>query len=79
MTDQTTSSPLRVATGVTGPHIRLPFGQLDEVKRLLNSHVIRYRVRENAVSLSGGPFMVELYLEGVTDASVVQRILDSCR
>lgn len=80
MTDQITGSPLRVVTdAAVGPYIRLPFSQLDELKRAFDSHGIRYRVRENIVSLGGGPFMAVVYLDRGTNAQAVQAILDGVR
>ena len=52
MADQTTSSPLRVTTGVAGPHIRLPFAQLDEVKPELRIDHVRKRIHH--LLLGGG-------------------------
>jgi hypothetical protein len=80
MTDTTTQRPLRVSNiGTAGPYIRLAFTQLDEVRRLLDSHRIRYWVGENAISLNGGPEMVEINLGREGDAAAVQGILDSAR
>ena len=80
MTDQITGSPLRVVTdAAVSPYIRLPFSQLDELKGAFDSHGIRYRVRENIVSLGGGPFMAVVYLDRGTDAQTVQAILDGVR
>ena len=81
MTDQITGSPLPVVTdAAVGPYIRLPFSQLDEARRAhFDSHGIRYRVRENIVSLGGGPFMAVVYLDRGTDAQAVQAILDGVR
>ena len=78
MIDRTTSLPLRVSTdGTVGPYIRLPYNQLNEVLRVLDSHSIRYWVQENVISLSGGPFMAVVHLGREADANAVQAILDS--
>ena len=80
MIDQATGSPIRVSTDrAAGPYIRLPFSQLDELKRILGSHGISYSVRENVISLSGGPFMAVVSLGRGTDAEAVQAILDGLR
>jgi hypothetical protein len=80
MTDQTDGSPLRVSPNETvGPYIRLAYSQLDELKRTLDSHAIRYWVRDNIVSLEGGPFMAVVYLGREADAQAVQAILDGVR
>jgi hypothetical protein len=77
MIDQTTGLPMRVSTDkMAGPYIRLPYTQLNEVRRVLDSEGIRYWVQENAVSLSGGPFMVVVNLGHGADANAVQSILD---
>jgi hypothetical protein len=80
MTDRTTSLPLRVSTDTTsGPYIRLPYNQIDEVRRLLESHGFRYWVEENIISLNGGPFMAVVNLGREVDTNAVQAILDSVR
>jgi hypothetical protein len=80
MTDRTTGQPMRVSTeGTAGPYISLPFDQLDEARRLLDSHGIRYWVDEHAISLNGGPFIAEVNLGRGADAKAVQEILDSVR
>ncbi len=78
MTDTTTQAPVRVSTdGTAGPYIRLSWDQVNDLKRLLDSHQIRYRVQENIISLNGGPFMAVVDLGRNADPLVIQRILDS--
>lgn len=78
MTDATTKKPLRVSTeGTAGPYIRLPVSQLEEVRRLLDGHSIRYWVNENAISWDGGPYFTVINLGREGDAAAVQAILDS--
>jgi hypothetical protein len=80
MTNQATGAKIRVAPDATvGPYIHLPFDQLDELKRVLDSHKIAYTVRENIISLEGGPFMSVVYLRRGTDAEALQAILDGLR
>jgi hypothetical protein len=80
MTDHTNGSPVRVSPNeAIGPYIRLPYSQLDELKRVLDGHGISYQVRENIISLEGGPFMAMVYLGREADAQAVQAILDSVR
>jgi hypothetical protein len=80
MTDAITQKPLRVSTVSTaGPYIILPFSQLDEFRRLLDSRRIGYRVDENAFSLNGAPETVLVFLGRDGDAVGVQAILDSVR
>ena len=80
MTETTTKKPLCVSTeGTAGPYIRLPFSQLDDVRRLLDSHGIAYWVGENAISLDGAPEVVVVNLGRGGDAVKVQAILDIVR
>ncbi len=76
MIDRTTGLPLRVEEGTVGPYVRLPFDQLAEIKRVLESHRLHYTVREDIISLSGGPFIAVVDLGRGTDAEAVQTILD---
>jgi hypothetical protein len=55
----------------------MSFAQLDEVRHVLDRHGFRYAVRENIISLEGGPFMAVIDLSRGTDASAVQAILDA--
>jgi hypothetical protein len=78
MTDTTTQKPLRVAdVGTRWPYIRLPLAQLEQVKRLLDSHGVRYMVEENAYSYDNGPFYIRIDIRREEDAAAVQAILDS--
>jgi hypothetical protein len=78
MIDVTTKKPLRVSNEYPpAPYIRLPFSQLDEVRRLLDRNQIGYSVREYTISLDGGPEKIVINLNRGTDLSVVQTILDS--
>jgi hypothetical protein len=79
MTDITTNSPLHVSTdGTAGPYIMVPVSQLDEVRRLLDSHSIVYWVEENAISVDGAPEIAVIDLGRGGDAAAVQTLLDSC-
>jgi hypothetical protein len=78
MTDVTTKKPLHVSTeGTAGPYIRLPYSQLDEVRRLLDGCGIYYWVRDNVISFDGGPEMAEINLGRAGNAAAVQAVLDS--
>ena len=80
MIDVTTKQPLPVSTqGTAGPFIMVPVSQLDEVRRLLDSHRLRYWVDELAVSLNGEPEVTVVNLGRGGDAVAVQRILDAER
>src|SRR5262249_17505918 len=53
MIDQTTGLPMRVSPQETiGPYIRLPYDQVDDVRRLLDSHGIRHWVQDSILSLN---------------------------
>jgi len=80
MTDTTTQKPLRVSTdGTVGPYIMIPFSQLEQIRRLLDSRCIRYWVEENVISLNGGPEIATVNLGRGGDADAVQTVLDSAR
>lgn len=80
MTNTTTNKPLRVSTeGTAGPYIRLPLSQLDDVRRLLDSHGIFYWASENAISLNGAPEVTVINLGRGGDAVQVQAVLDNVR
>jgi hypothetical protein len=78
MTDAATRKPLRVLTdGGAGPYIMLPFTQLDDVRRLLDSRAIGHWVQEEVISFNGGPEIAVINLGRGTDVAAVQAILDS--
>lgn len=78
MIDVTTKKPLHVSTdGGAGPYITLPFSQLAEVRRLLETHSVRYEVDEDIISWDGGPETSEINLDRQADPEAVQAILDS--
>ena len=77
MTDAATAKSLQVSTlGTAGPYIRLPLSQVDDVKRLLDTHHIHYWVHENAISTDGGPYMAIIELGSNGNATAVQLVLD---
>ena len=79
MIDTTTKTALRVSTdGTGGPSfIMLPFSQLDEVQRLLDSGGIDYWVDENVISLNGDPEEAFINFDRGADVAAIQAILDS--
>jgi hypothetical protein len=78
MIDVTTRRPLHVSTdGTAGPYIMVPVSQLDQVRRLLDGHEVRYSVDEDAISLDGKPEIVVIDLGLGSDAVMVQAILDA--
>ena len=80
MTDTTTKQRIHVSTdSAAGPYITLPFSQVDEVRRLLDNHRIRYWVDEDVISFDGGPEEAFINLGRDGDAVAVQAILDSVR
>ena len=78
MTDTTTKKPLRVSgNGKYRPYIRLPLSQVDEVRRLLDSHGISHALEEDAISMDGGPYIAVIDFGREADAAAIQAILDS--
>ena len=75
-----TGSRIQVSTsGSTQPYFRVPFDKLDQVKEVLGSRGILYSVRENAISMSGGPFIAVVSLSQPSDLGKAQDALDSVR
>jgi len=73
----TVRKPLRVSTeGGAGPFIRLPASRVEEIQRILKIHGVRHWVKENYISLNGGPFAAVIELGYGGNASAVQAILD---
>jgi hypothetical protein len=80
MIDAMTRKPLYVSTdGTAGPYIIVPVSQLPEIRRLLETHKIRYSVEEDAISLDGAPETIVINLARGADVTAVQAILDSVR
>ena len=78
MTNTANQKPLRVlGVDTAWPYISLPYSQLKEVKKLLDDKGIRYWVRDNIISIDGGPEMTAIHLGRGTDVNTVQAILDS--
>jgi hypothetical protein len=78
MKDAATKNPLRVSTdGTAGPYIMVPVSKLEDVRRLLDQHRVRYAVDEYAVSINGAPEVTLVNLGRGGDAREVQRLLDS--
>jgi hypothetical protein len=78
MIDSTTNKPLRVGpTETVRPYIAVAADQLEEVKRLLDSHGVRYWVEEELISMNDGPYIATIKLRRRTDANAIQAILDS--
>ena len=77
MIDVTKKKPMRVVTGGTaGAFIDVPVSQLDDVRRLLDTHRFRYSVDDHYLSFNGGPQQALVHLGWGGDASAVQKILD---
>jgi hypothetical protein len=79
MTDLTTKKPMSVVGGPPMPYLRLPFSQLDDVRKLLKSHNVFHWDDERAFSWDGGPEMTVIYFGHAGNAAAVQAILDSVR
>ena len=78
MIDVTTQEPLRVEGGGGEPSLlTVPVCQLEQIRRLLDSHGIPYEVDEYAISMDGGPEETLLYFSRKVDPHAIQAILDS--
>jgi hypothetical protein len=78
MIDMTTNKPLRVLTDSTvGPYIQLAEDQLDDVRRLLETHSVRFEIEEGMLSMNDGPFIATINLGREGDAKTIQAILDN--
>ncbi len=80
MNDATNKMPLHVSTnGNADSYIRTPFGQLDDLLKLLSDHHVLYTIDEYAISIDDGPEMVVVDLGRGVDPKHVQQILDGCK
>jgi len=78
MTDTTTKKPIRVRNGgIAGPYLKVPFTQIDDIRRLLDEHRIRYEVSENVISFNGAPEVAWVKFGRDGDTTVIQKIFDS--
>ncbi len=78
MIDAVTKKPLVVSTiGTAGPSIRVSLDEVEKVTRLLETHGIRHSVRNNSISMDGGPFMTVVKLGYDGNAVLVQSLLDA--
>jgi hypothetical protein len=78
MIDTVKNERLMVSTdGGVGPYIDLPYSQVEDVKRILDSHKIHYWVHENVLSWNGGPYMAVIDFGRYGDAATIQAALDS--
>jgi hypothetical protein len=77
MIDVTTNKPIKVVESGDAPgSIDVPVIQLDEIRRVLDSHGLRYWVSEHYGSINGGPQRTLIVLYHATDAKAVQSALD---
>ncbi len=77
MTDAMTRKPLAVSTGGTaGPYLVVQVLQLDEIRRLLDQHGVRYWVGEFALSMDGRPEKTFINFGPDADARAIQVALD---
>lgn len=77
MSDATTKMPLQVVSSEAGPYMRLLFSQLEDIRRVLDSHGTFYWVSEGAISVNGGPEYTYIYFGHAGDAAAIQAILDN--
>jgi hypothetical protein len=79
--DVVTKKPLLVLTAGKDalPYIHLAYAQLDELRRVLDAHGVRYRAQETVISFDGGPEMVLVFLypNQSMDAQAIQTHLDN--
>ncbi len=76
MIDTTTRKRMLVTDDKAGPYIRLPFTQVDDVRRLLEDNKIYHYLEENILSFDGGPEIAIIDLGRNGDAKAVQAVLD---
>jgi len=77
MIDTATQKPIRVASGgASGPYLRVPKEQLDQVRKLLQANDIPHWVDHYAISVDGRPPVVVINLGKKTDPHRVQALLD---
>ena len=80
MIDATTRNPLSVSTGGTaGPYLVVQVLQMDEIRRLLDQHGVRYWVGEFALSMDGGPEKTFINFGPGADTRAIQAALDGSR
>ena len=78
MTDTATMQPIRVLVDeATGPYIKLPATQVDQVRAVLDAHEVRFWVSHFAISFEGNPARTSIYIKRGTDAHAVQTFLDA--
>jgi len=78
MVDAMRGNRLQVRGGVEGgPYsIRLPLSQVEEVRRMLDQHEIKYWVDSTAISIDRGPERTSINLGWNNDPVQIQSILD---
>jgi len=78
MKNAANAQPLSVLNrGQAVEYIRVLFSQLDDLRRLLDEHGVRYSVDEYVSSWNGAPETTLVYLARGVDGARVQEILDS--
>ena len=77
MTDTTTLQRIRVLTSKSGPYIKLPYAQVDYVRKILDDNRIRFWVDHMSISHDGKPYETYLWIARDTDPLHVQTLLDT--
>ena len=78
MVDASTHKPIRVSVDpASGPYIRLPRDQLEQVRKLLTDNNVSHWASHHAISVDDGPFIAVIYLGRKTDPGHVQGLLDA--
>ncbi len=80
MIDAINRKSLSVSPGGTaGPYLVVQVLQLDEIRRLLDQHGVRYWVGADFFSMNGGPAEAMINLGRGADVAAIQAVLDSVR
>jgi hypothetical protein len=78
MIDRATNEPLVVRTSQgEWPYLDVSVQQLDDLRRLLDDHGVRYFVHEDIISFNGGPEIATVNFGRKGDPQKVQTILDN--
>jgi hypothetical protein len=61
--------------GDSGGYIVVPMAQLDDVKRILQRHKVRFWVDQYAISINGQPYTTVINLHRTASATHVRKLL----
>ena len=78
MRDINTNEAIRVVRfNPSLPFLIVPYVQLDQIRKVLDEHRLRYEVSEETLSIDDGPEEIFVRFARGTDPEHVQRLLDS--